>query len=103
MTVARLVATCGIQYVGQTKKRLLTRFQGHYYDVTNHNDTTVSRHFNKCPSSKPAGYGGIEISILSFIKNPSNSKDGQYERDREVKRWIHRLATVVPKGLNLMD
>ena len=93
-------STCGIQHVGQTKNRLLTRFQGHYYDVMNHNDTRVSRHFNKCPSSKPAGYGGIEISILSFIKNP---KDGQNERDREEKCWIHRLATVGPKGLNLMD
>ena len=57
--------TCGIQYVRQTKNRLLTRFQGHYYDIKNHNDTTVSRHFNKCPSSLPAGFGGIEISILS--------------------------------------
>ena len=86
--------TCGIQYVGQTKNRLLTRFQ---------NDTTVSRHFNKCPSSRPAHFAGLEISVLSFIKNPSNSRAGQLERDREEKHWIHRLATVVPKGLNLMD
>ena len=96
-------SSCGIQYVGQTKNRLLTRFQGHHYDIKNHNDTTVSRHFNKCPSSLPAGFDGIRISILSFIKSPSNSKAGQLERDREEKRWIHRLATVVPKGLNLMD
>ena len=95
--------TCGIQYVGQTKKRLITSFQGHYYDIKNHNDTTVSRHFNKCPSSLPTSFGGLEISILSFVKSPANSKAGQMERDREEKRWIHRLATVVPKGLNLMD
>ena len=95
--------TCGIQYVGQTRNRVLTRFQGHHSDIKNHNDTTVSRHFNKCPSSQPAGYDGLEISILSFIKNPANSRAGQIERDREEKRWIHRLATVVPKGLNLMD
>ena len=96
-------ADCGIQYVGQTKNRLLTRFQGHHFDIKNQNDTTVSRHFNKCPSSRPASFNGIIISILSFIKNPSNSKAGQLERDREEKRWVHRLATVVPKGLNLMD
>ena len=96
-------STCGIQYVGQTKNRLLTRFQGHYYDIQNHNDTTVSRHFNRCPSSQPAGFSGLEISILSFIKSPSDSRAGHLERDREEKRWIHRLATVVPKGLNLMD
>ena len=95
--------TCGIQYVGQTKKRLLTRFQGHHFDIKNQNDTTVSRHFNKCPSSQPARFEGIQISILSFIRNPFHSKAGQIERDREEKRWIHPLATVVPKGLNLMD
>ena len=95
--------TCGIQYVGQTKNRLLTRFQGHHYDIKNHNDTTVSRHFNKCPSSQPAAFDGLEISILSFIKNPADSGAGQLERDREEKRWIHRLASVVPMGLNLMD
>ena len=69
----------------------------------NHNDTTVSRHFNKSPSSQPAGFDGFEISVLSFIQNPSNSRAGQMERDREEKRWIHHLARVVPKGLNLMD
>ena len=31
------------------------------------------------------------------------TKAGQLERDREEKGWIHRLASVVPKGLNLMD
>ena len=50
--------TCGIQYVRQTKKRLIMRFQGHYYDIKNHNDTSVSRHFNKCPSSQPACFDG---------------------------------------------
>ena len=95
--------SCGIQYVGQTKNRLISRFQGHYYDIKNHNDTTVSRHFNKCPSSLPNGFEGLQISILSFIKNPSSSRAGQLERDREEKRWIHRLATSVPQGLNLMD
>ena len=96
-------SNCGIQYVGQTKNCLLTRFQGHHFDIKNQNDTTVSQHYNKCPSSHPAHFEGIQISILSFIKNPANSKAGQFERDREEKRWIHRLATVVPKGLNLMD
>ena len=86
--------TCGIQYVGQTKNRLLTRFQGHHFDIKNQNDTTVSCYFNRCPSSRPAGFDGLEISVLSFIKNPSNSKGGQLERDREEKRWIHRLATL---------
>ena len=31
------------------------------------------------------------------------SQAGQTERDREEKRWINRLKSVVPRGLNLMD
>ena len=34
---------CSVQYVGQTKNRLLTIiFQGHQFDIQNQNDTTVS-------------------------------------------------------------
>ena len=94
---------CNIQYVGQTKNRLLTRFQGHHFDIHNQNDTTVSRHFNKCPPSSPTLFKGIQITILSFIRAPADSTAGQNERDREEKRWIHRLNSVVPRGLNLMD
>ena len=94
---------CKIQYVGQTRNRLLTRFQGHYHDVKNRNDTTVSRHFNSCPPTHPALFEGFEISILHFVQSPANSQAGQTERDREEKRWINRLMSVVPRGLNLMD
>ena len=93
---------CSVQYVGQTKNRLLTRFQGHHFDIQNQNDTTVSRHYNKCPS-QPARFDGLEISVLRFMRSRADSRSGQIERDREESRWIHRLATVVPQGLNLMD
>ena len=73
-----------------------------YHNSQPQKPTTVAQHFNMCPSPQPAGFDSLEISILSFIKSPSNSKAGQVERDREEKRWIHSLATVVPKGLNLI-
>ena len=94
---------CGIHYVGQTKNRLLTRFQGHYHDIKTKNDTTVSRHFNKCPNGKPSLFDGIRISILSFMHHPSDTTSSQRERDIEEKRWMQRLSSIVPKGLNLMD
>ena len=31
------------------------------------------------------------------------SRAGQELRDMEEKRWIHRLTSVVPRGLNLVD
>ena len=95
--------SCGIHYVGQTKNRLLTRFQGHYYDIKTKNDTTVARHFNRCPVDKPGLFDGIRITILSFMRNPPDSNMSQGERYLEEKRWMHRLASIVPKGLNLMD
>ena len=94
---------CGIHYVGQTKNRLLTRFQGHYQDIKTKNDTTVARHFNRCPPNNPDSFKGIMITILSFMHSASDSPLSQQERDREEKRWMHRLSTIVPKGLNLMD
>ena len=95
--------SCNIQYVGQTKNRLLTRFHGHHFYINVGNDTTVARHFNKCPKSQPAKFDGIQISILSFIRAHPDSIDAQKQRDREERRWMHRLSTVTPQGLNLLD
>ena len=95
--------TCGTQYVGQTKNRLLTRFQGHVYDITQNNDTIVARHFNSCPSVNPLLYDGVEIIVISFIPSHPDSRDAKQHRDREEKRWMHRLQSITPLGLNLMD
>ena len=94
---------CGIHYVGQTKNRILIRFQGHYHDIKTKNDTTVARHFNKGPKEKPSLFEGISISVLSFMHYPSDSIESQRERDLEEKRWMQRLSSIVPQGLNLMD
>ena len=52
-------------------------------------------------------FEGFEISVLHFVQSPSDSTGGggggQTERDREEKRWINRLMSVVPRGLHLMD
>ena len=95
--------SCGIQYVGQTKNKLLTRFNSHHYDINHNNDTTIARHFNKCPRLQPAKFEGLHISVLSFIRALPDTESGQSERDMEEKRWIHRLSSVVPRGLNLLD
>ena len=94
---------CGTQYVGQTKNKILTRFNSHFFDINHNNDTTVARHFNRCPPQKPAKTEGLCISVLSFIRSPPDTKSAQIERDMEEKRWIHRLSSVVPRGLNLLD
>ena len=78
-------SNCGTQYVGQTKNKLLTRFNSHFYDIHHNNDTTVARHFNKCPPHNPAKTDGLNISVLSFIRSPQTLKlvkpNGTWKRD----------------------
>ena len=46
---------------------ILTRFQGHYQDIKTNNDTSVTRHFNKCFTTKNGQPSDFSISVLSFI------------------------------------
>ena len=94
---------CQSQYVGQTKNRLLTRFQGHFNDIIHDRDTTVARHFNRCPPDNPSMSSGLSISILSFINSHPESREARQRRDTEERRWMHQLSTITPNGLNLMD
>ena len=94
---------CGIQYVGQTKNRILQRFQGHFHDITHNNDTTVARHFNQCPPSSPSLTKGFSIHVATFIPAPPHSHGAKIHRDKEERRWMHRLCTITPSGLNLLD
>ena len=69
------VITCkhySTQYVGQTKNRILTRFQGHMFDIAHNSDSTVARHFNQCPKENPSCSKGLIISVVSFIKSHPN-------------------------------
>ena len=93
---------CGIQYVGQTKNRLLTRFQGHFNDIEHDRDITVARHLNRCLSNS-INNTTFKITILSFINSPPDSTNSKLLRDKEEKRWMRRLTTIMPSGLNLMD
>ena len=95
---------CGIQYVGQTKNRLLIRFQGHFNDIAHDRDTTVARHLNRCNTEGTILKSNtFTITILSFVPTPPESMASKIQRDRLEKRWMHRLITIMPEGLNLMD
>ena len=100
---------CRMQYVGQTERALIERMKGHRFDITSllGQDTTVSRHYKSCLSAlSPADLRWVEgpsISILSFINHSPTSPEGAEERNREERRWMHRLCSITPKGLNLLD
>ena len=68
---------CGIQYVGQTKNRILKRFQGHIFDISHDTDTTMARHFNRCPTETPSLHKGMKISLATFISSLPDTREGQ--------------------------
>ena len=92
---------CGIQYVGQTKNRLMDRFQDHFYKI-GHNkpNSEIAKHFN-LPDHK--GLEDVELCVLDFIHADPVGRKSKYLRDLIEFNWIQRLHTNAPTGLNVMD
>ena len=92
---------CSIQYVGQTKNRLIDRFQSHFYNIGhNRPGSEICKHFN---SLGHHGLADVEIHILDFINtHPAGSKSKKI-RDLIGFNWIQRMHTSAPTGLNVMD
>ena len=91
---------CGIQYVGQTKNRLMDRFQSHFYIGHNRPGSEIGKHFN---SLNHKGLNNVEIHILDFVHaHPAGSKSKKL-RDLIEFNWIQRMHTNAPAGLNVMD
>jgi len=63
-------------------------------------DDPIGRHFKQ---SDHKGLDSIHIHILQFISAPSESVPGQMLRDDWERKWIHRLKTIAPHGLNSAD
>ena len=92
---------CGIQYVGQTKNRLMDRFQAHFYNIAyNKPGSEIGKHFN-LPDHK--GLDDVEIHIVDFIHAHPMGRKSKYLRDLVEFNWIQRLHTNAPQGLNTMD
>jgi len=92
---------CKIQYIGQTKNRLIDRFGKHFYHIsTNDPNLPISKHFN-LPGHE--GISDVEIHVVDFIHAPPKSKMGSHLRDLIEKNWIMKLRTFAPNGINTMD
>jgi hypothetical protein len=104
---------CGKQYVGQTKRKLAERFQGHFYNISlasekstltekhvKANKDAVGMHFNMHTHN---GNQDMSISILEFISLPPDSQRANDLRLKVEKHWIHKLRCPQPLGLNIMD
>ena len=108
---------CNLQYVGQTKNKLADRFVVHFNHIqpvraprkkktktiqtSNPKfDDPIGRHFKSSPHN---GLKDVHIHIVQFISAPSNSIPAKLLRDDLERKWIHRLKTLSPLGLNLAD
>ena len=92
---------CGIQYVGQTKNRLLDRFQAHFNNILyNKPKSEIGKHFN-LPDHK--GLEDVEIHVVDFIHAHPMSQRSKHLRDLIEFNWIKRMHSNAPLGLNTMD
>ena len=83
---------CGMQYVGETKRALKTRLLEHCGDTKHHRDKPVARHFNQ------ANHTAEDITILAIDRPGSRNL---YQRQALETKWIDKLATSAPSGINL--
>ena len=92
---------CSKQYVGQTKRMMVERLREHFRNI-NQNSTNhiVGRHYN---SPEHPGTAAVETHILCFIRSNPNNPASRSVRLKAELKWIHRLRSFVPTGLNLMD
>ena len=62
---------CHIKYVGQTKNRIIDRFQGHLFDIKNNLNTTVARHFESHNDRTDPNMTIPYIRIYKITKGPT--------------------------------
>ena len=92
---------CGIQYVGQTKNRLMDRFQAHFYSISaKKTNTEIGKHFN---SVNHQGLQNVEIHIVDFIHAHPAGEKSRFLRNLIEFNWIQRMHSNAPTGLNVMD
>lgn len=92
---------CGLQYIGQTERRLMSRICEHFAKITHRKmDTDIGRHFCTPPHT---GDLDTRLYILDFIHCNPQSPTAEKLRDQIESNWIHRLKCLAPQGLNLKD
>ena len=93
--------SCSKMYVGQTKRSLRERAGEHFTSIRKQKKhLVVGRHFN---SAGHKGTHDVVIYVLEFVKTPPNAALSKLCRENLEAKWIYRLRSSVPLGLNLAD
>ena len=82
--------SCDQRYVGQTSRPLRRRIGEHLNDIKRQRETPISAHFNICG-----------ISFFSFTA--LERVPAERQRLEKEARWIERLHTTAPDGINVLE
>ena len=89
---------CGMQYVGETKRRLGDRMAEHFKDIVNQNTKSALARHMKNRHDFNNGVANVSIMVLEFIMETSDQEDAiRFQKETE---WIARLGTLEPYGIN---
>ena len=93
---------CGKRYVGETKRTLQKRITEHIKDIEHkrYGKSEVAYHFNK-PGHKQDK--DMKVYILEFIYEHPDSKRANTLRKTIEWKWIQRLKSIIPHGMNIME
>ena len=92
---------CMKVYVGQTKRSLRERIGEHFTSIRKHKKhLVVGRHYN---SKGHTGVNNVKIFILDFVKTSPKAHNSRTKKEALESKWIFRLRSTVPLGLNLAD
>lgn len=97
--VYALECSCGLQYIGRTKRQLRVWIKEHVKNILNGYDKhSVSKHFLLCHNKDPTHlkFWGIEPYIRHWRGGHNVRTLSQAE-----SRWIFMLDTFAPRGLNI--
>lgn len=83
---------CDLKYVGETRNSLFTRFTQHRYNIRHKKEqnTLVVQHFL---------FHGVDSLRIAGLQRSEVWTD--WERKKMERRWIYRLGTREPYGLNM--
>lgn len=92
-----LECPCHKLYVGKTKRQLRVRFGEHLKSIRLKEETSVAQHFLDFHQGKTTG-----LRVKGFYALSLTDRRGDFDRVllRKEKKWIFRLGTLQPNGLN---
>lgn len=90
---------CKLQYVGETKRKLMERLREHLGDISANRDTPVAKHFQLPGHSTEH----VKIQIIEILHLDPDLDSSTTRRRHRERYWIYQLGTIAPLGINIKE